>query len=97
MVNAQETMTFQVEAMDGSTDDMAVPATLIDRLSEGDEPAATVTADVPLMAFAGRAHAFVHHEDGHADADLEAAEEAISDDFGARFGVIYAEPTGHAH
>ncbi len=70
---------------------------LIDRLSDGDESAARVAADVTVMAFAGRAHALVHHGHGEPDDALEAAEQAMLDGFEARFGVSYGEATGHAH
>ncbi len=88
---------FDVEAADGSADAFAVPTALLDRLSEGDEPAARIVADVAVMAFAGRAHALVHHADDQPDAALESAEQAMLEDFEERFGVTYAEATGHAH
>jgi hypothetical protein len=97
MATSDDAVTLRIDASDGTTDDFDVPTALLDRLSEGDEPAAEVVADVAVMAFAGRAHALVHHAEGEADADLEAAEQAILDDFEARFGVTYGEATGHAH
>lgn len=97
MASDDDAVTFEIDASDGTSDSVDVPTTLIDRLSEGDEPAATVVADVTLMAFAGRAHALVHHGHGETDAELEAAEQTILDDFEARFGVSYAEATGHSH
>ena len=90
-------LTFDVEADDGSADAFAVPGTLVDRLAEGDETPAEVAADVAVMAFAGQAHALVHHAPGEVDDDLAAAEAAMLDAFEARFGVSYAEVTGHAH
>lgn len=97
MAGTDEAVTFQIDASDESTDTFEVPAVLLDRLTTGDEPAAEVAADVSLMAFAGRAHALVHHAEGEVDAALEAAEEAVLDAFEERFGVTYAEATGHAH
>ena len=94
---ADDAVTLRIEASDGTDDSFDVPATILERLTEGDEPAAAVAADVALMAFAGRAHALVHHGHGEADAELEAAERTILDDFEARFGVTYAEATGHSH
>lgn len=88
---------FEIEAEDGSTDAFTVPGTLIDRLADDGEETATVAADVAVMAFAGRAHALVHHGHGEVDADLEAAESAMLDAFEDRFGVSYADATGHAH
>lgn len=94
---SDDPVTIEIEASDGTADSVDVPSALIDRLSEGDEPAATVAADVALMAFAGRAHALVHHGHGDTDDALEAAEQTILDDFESRFGVSYAEATGHSH
>lgn len=90
-------LTYDIAADDGTTDAFSVPSALIDGLSEVDEPAATVAADVAVMAFAGRAHALVHHAQGEPDAALEAAEAAMLETFEERFGVSYAEATGHSH
>ena len=90
-------LTFDIEADDGTTDSFSVPAALVDRLSEGDAPAAAVAGDVAVMAFAGRAHALVHHGHGEADEELAAAEASMLDLFEDRFGLSYAEATGHAH
>ena len=97
MATDGDAVTITIEADDGTNDSFEVPGTILQRLSEGEEPAARVAADVALMAFAGRAHALVHHGHGEADEALEAAEQALLDDFEARFGVSYAEATGHAH
>lgn len=86
-----------VEVADGTTDSFAVPVAIFDHLSEGDEPAAEVVTDIAVMAFAGRAHALVHHGQGEPSPELEAAETAMLDAFEGRFGVSYAEATGHAH
>ncbi|MFB6353809.1 MAG: hypothetical protein ABEJ92_06955 [Halobacteriales archaeon] len=88
---------FSIEAADGSTDSFEVPAALLDRLAEGDEPAARVAVDIALMGFTGQAHSLVHHAEGEPDAALDAAEEALLDAFEERFGVTYAEATGHGH
>lgn len=90
-------LTIALEATDGTTGSFDVPTTLIDRLSEGDEPAARVVADVAVMAFTGRAHALVHHARGEVGPELEDAEEMMLDAFEDRFGVSYAEATGHEH
>jgi hypothetical protein len=49
------------------------------------------------MSFADRAHALAHHAEGEADEELEAIEEAMLDRFEERFGMTYAEATGHSH
>lgn len=97
MVTSDDAVRLTVESADGSIDTFDVPGALIDRLAEDDEPSARIVADVAVMAFAGRAHAIVHHAPGEPDPALAAAEEAMLDAFEARFGVSYAEATGHAH
>ena len=92
-----ETQTFTIEGPDGDTDDVELPAGLVDALSEqGEEPSAAV-ADVTCMAFAQRAHAIVHHSEGETPADLEAVAESMEDLFEERFGVSFGEATGHQH
>lgn len=97
MAAAVDPVTITIEADDGTSDSFEVPASILDRLAEGDEPAARVAVDVALMAFAGRAHALVHHGHGEAGPGLEAAEQSLLEAFEARFGVSYAEATGHGH
>lgn len=91
-----ETVTVTIEA-DGDEDEITVPAGLIERLSEPEDTTAAVVADLALLSFAGRAHALVHHGHGEADDELEAIEIDVMDRFEARFGVSYAEATGHSH
>lgn len=84
-------------AIDDENRELLIPEELIDRLSEASDDPVDVVTDVLLMAFAGRAHALVHHTDGEPDEELEAAESAILDRFEERFGVSYGEATGHSH
>lgn len=91
-----ETITVTIEA-DGGADEIVLPTGLIERLSEPDDTAAEVVADVAVMSFAGRAHALLHHASGEPDQELTAIEADVMDRFEARFGVTYAEATGHAH
>ncbi len=90
------TVTLTIDADDDSTDDVEVPAGLIDLVTEGDQSTAETVGDVVLLSFASRAHHIVHH--GHdADEDLEAQEQHIMDLFEERFGVTFGEATGHQH
>ena len=86
----------RIEA-DGDEADVSIPAALIERLSEPGDAPADVLADVVVMAFAGRAHALAHHAEGEPDDALAAAESAMMDRFEERFGLTYAEATGHSH
>ncbi|AFZ73919.1 DUF7545 family protein [Natronobacterium gregoryi] len=90
-----ETVTVSIDA-DDSTDEVTLPAGLMDLVAEGDQTAAETVGDVTLLSFASRAHHVVHHGDG-ADEDLEAQEERIMELFEERFGVTFGEATGHQH
>lgn len=91
-----ETITVTIET-DGESDTVAIPAGLLERLAEPGTPPAEVVADVVLTSFTGRAHALRHHGAGEPDEALEAAETDLMDRFEDRFGVTYAEATGHSH
>ncbi len=83
--------------IDDERAEIEIPSGLIDRLSEPGESPATVVADVAVMSFAGRAHALAHHAEGDVDAELGEIETDMMDRFEDRFGVTYAEATGHSH
>lgn len=90
-----ETITFSIESEDDA-DDLTLPAGLVDLLAEGEQGPAETVGDITLLAFASRAHHVVHHGED-ADEDLEAQEERVMDLFEERFGVSFAEATGHHH
>ena len=92
-----ETETFTIESDAGDTDELTIPSKLIEIFSEGDESSVQVVTDITMLAFAGRAHAVVHHEQGEVDEELQAIEDKAMDLFEERFGVSYAEATGHHH
>ncbi|WP_049927495.1 DUF7545 family protein [Halopiger goleimassiliensis] len=91
-----ETVTLSISADDDTTDEVEVPAGLVDIVAEGDQGTAETVGDVVLLSFASRAHHLVHHGEG-ADDDLEAQEELVMDLFEERFGVTFGEATGHQH
>lgn len=90
-----ETITFTIES-GADSDEVTVPATLVELLSEGDQPPAEAVGDIVLLSFASRAHHLVHHGDA-VDEDVEAAEASAMDLFEERFGVTFGEATGHQH
>lgn len=96
MADQVETITFSIEAEDGAVDEVTVPAGLVDLLAEDGQSPAEAVGDVALLSFASRAHHLVHHG-ADADEDLEAQEERVMDLFEERFGVTFAEATGHHH
>lgn len=90
--------TFTIEDPDGNTDDVTIPARLVEIFSEeDDESEAQVVGDIALMAFAQRAHMLVHHSEDEPSDELQAVEEATLDQFEDRFGMTYGEATGHQH
>ncbi|AGB16584.1 hypothetical protein Halru_1990 [Halovivax ruber XH-70] len=96
MADQIETTTFSIESEAGDADDVTIPAGLVDLLAEGDQSPAETVGDITLLSFASRAHHLVHHGED-ADDDLEAQEELVMELFEERFGVSYAEATGHHH
>ena len=91
-----ETVTITLSD-DQDADEIEIPTSLLDLLSEGDEPAPSVVADIAMLGFAQQAHGAVHHAHGEPDDDLVAAEERTMELFEERFGQSYGEMTGHSH
>ena len=90
--------TLSVEiSVNGEQTRFDLPAGLVDRLSEPGDSRATVVADIAVMAFTGRAHALAHHGEGDADQAVADIEADMLDRFEDRFGLTYAEATGHSH
>ncbi|WP_336038135.1 DUF7545 family protein [Halobacterium yunchengense] len=90
--------TFTIEGPDGNTNDVTIPARLVELFTEEDDDSqAQAVGDITLMAFAQRAHMLVHHSEDEPTEELQAVEEATLDQFEQRFGVTYAEATGHQH
>ena len=96
MTDQVQTVTFEIESDDGERDDVTLPAGLVDLLAEGDQSGPEAVGDVVLLSFASRAHHIVHHGED-ADPELEAQEARTMELFEERFGVTYAEATGHHH
>lgn len=91
-----ETTTFSIETDDGDADDVTIPTGLVDLLAEEGQGQAETVADITLLSFASRAHHIVHHGEDASD-ELEAQEARVMDLFEERFGVTFAEATGHHH
>jgi hypothetical protein len=90
--------TFTIEDPDGNTDDVTLPAELVEIFGEeDDESDAQVFGDIALMAFSQRAHMLVAHGEGEPSEELEAVEEATLEQFEERFGMSFGEATGHQH
>jgi hypothetical protein len=93
---ASDTVTVELTAGDES-DEIEVPTTLIEVLSEGNESAPEVVGDIAMLGIAQQAHGVVHHGHGEVDEEIEAAESLAMDLFEQRFGRSFGEMTGHDH
>jgi hypothetical protein len=96
MADPSDTVTLTVESAEGS-DEVTLPADLIELLKEGEETPAEVVGDLAMMGCAQRIHATVHHSQGDVDPTIEQLEELTMELFEDRFGVSYGEMTGHSH
>lgn len=94
-----DTETYTIEGPDGDTESVELPDGLVDILAEQGERPTKVVGDIALLSFAQRAHAIAHHSEGEADvpADLREINEKAEELFEDRFGVPFAEATGHDH
>ena len=92
-----DTITFEIDGSDGSTDEVSVPAALLEVLAEGDESSAETLGDLALLSCAQQLHAIMHHSPEEPDDDLRTVEEETMALFEDRFGVTFAEMTGHSH
>jgi len=92
-----ETATYTIEAPDGETDELTVPAGLVDMLREGEDTRTEVLGDLAMLSLAQQGHAVVHHAQGEVDEEVEAYEAAAMDLFEERFGTTFGEMTGHDH
>jgi hypothetical protein len=91
-----EMVTIEIDT-DGSSDELTVPAGLLDLIRDGEQSDAAVLGDVALLSFASRTHHLTHHGDGDPTDEILAIEEATMDAFEDRFGMTFEEATGHEH
>lgn len=83
---------------DENADELEIPAKILELYREDPEESdAQIAGDMLVMAFTERAHALAHHGDGEEIEDIEAVESEMLDAFEDRFGLTYAEATGHSH
>lgn len=92
-----DTTTFTIDGDDGSNDEIAVPAGLLELLADGDQSPAETFGDLALLSCAQQIHAISHHSQGESDDDVQAIEEETMALFEERFGASFAEMTGHSH
>ncbi|MFB6085200.1 MAG: hypothetical protein ABEJ84_00105 [Halodesulfurarchaeum sp.] len=79
-------------------DELELPEAILDLYrEEPEETDAQIAGDMLVMAFAERAHALAHHNEGEDQEEIEAIEADMMAIFEDRFGVSYATATGHSH
>jgi hypothetical protein len=92
-----ETATVHIESDDGETDELTLPRELLAMVDEGGQSDAEIVADVAMLSFASRVHHLVAHSEGEPDEEMQNIEEETMEQFEERFGMTFAEATGHSH
>lgn len=97
MTDDTETVTFTIEG-EAEESTLAVPQGVLELVSEGDESGAESIGDVAMMSLANQVHHLSHHgHGGGGPENLDEIEQATMEAFEDRFGVTFAEATGHDH
>lgn len=89
--------TFTITADNGESDTIELPAGFTDVFAEGDESPPEVIGDIAMLSATQQIHSVLHHGHGDVSDELEAIEQAMLEQFEARFGQSFAEMTGHDH
>ena len=92
-----ETATVRIESDDGEIDELTLPRELLAMVDEGGQSDAEIVADVAMLSFASRVHHLVAHSEGEPDEEMQNIEAETMDQFEERFGMTFAEATGHSH
>jgi hypothetical protein len=91
-----ETITVTLET-EADSDELEVPAKIIDLLNDSDDGTTTVVGDLAMLSIAQQAHGIIHHSQGEVGDEVEAAEDLTMELFEERFGQSFAQMTGHDH
>lgn len=89
--------TYTITAETGETDTIDLPAGFTDVFAEDDEAPPEVIGDIAMLSATQQIHSVLHHGHGEVTAQLEEIEQAMLEQFEARFGQTFAEMTGHDH
>lgn len=92
-----ETTTVRIDSDDCETNELELPTELLAMVDEGGQSDAEIVADVALLSFASRIHHLVAHGEGEPDEEIKSVEEETMAQFEERFGMTFAEATGHQH
>ena len=91
-----DTSTVSIE-VDDAAESLELPTAVLSVLAEEDETPAEALGDLLIASCTQQLHGLVYHVGDEPDAELEAAESAMRDRFEDRFGISFAEASGHAH
>lgn len=92
----EDTITVRLETDDAS-DELTVPAALVEALTDEGESAPDVVGNLAMLGLAQQAHGVVHHSHGEVSDELANAEQLTMELFEERFGQTFGELTGHSH
>ncbi len=96
MTTESDDVVITIAGPDGD-EEISLPEPLFDVLSDGGETTAEVVGDILVLSCAQRIHALVHHGEDEIGDDLSPVEDRMMSLFEERFGVSFAEATGHSH
>jgi hypothetical protein len=92
-----ETETYTIEGPNGDSEELELPAGLVDIFAEQGEDPTDVVADIVVQAFAQQAHVVAHHSEGEAPGDIAEINEKMEELFEERFGIALSDALGHSH
>lgn len=96
MATNSDGVVITIEGPDGG-DEVTLPEPLLEILSEDEESSAEVVSDIVVLSCAQRIHAITHHGEDELSDELASVEDEMMERFEERFGVTFAEATGHDH
>lgn len=90
--------TFPVEITVGDdVETLVLPDGLLELFAEEEDTRSEVLADILVLSLAQQIHGAVHHSQGEPSPEIEALEERTLALFEERYGMSFAEATGHGH
>ena len=93
-----ETYTLTIESDSEHEDEtVEVPQAAIDTLAQDDDSPTIMAGDLVMLGLAQQLHANVFHAEQAASDTIKQANDDLGDLFEDRFGMTFAEMTGHDH
>ncbi|MFB6165958.1 MAG: hypothetical protein ABEJ31_12430 [Haloarculaceae archaeon] len=94
---ADETVTLEIASEGGESDELTVPAVVLDMLREEGDSDPEIIGDIAMLGLAQRIHGAIHHAQGEPSQQIKDAEDVTNELFEERFGQSFGEMTGHQH